>query len=124
MEGILLIRDLAIVLTAAGIAAWVCQRLGLSVIVGYLLAGTLVGPYTTPFKIISDLEQVHLLAQVGLVFLIFSIGLNLGLNRLKRLGVSVLIGTVISAILVLNGCRIFGWAIGWSVTASLFLAAC
>jgi CPA2 family monovalent cation:H+ antiporter-2 len=122
MSGILLIRDLAVVLVAAGLAAWICQRLGLSAVVGYLVAGAFIGPFTPPFAFVSDLDRVQTLAQIGLVFLIFSIGMNLSLSRLKRLGASTIVATAISAVLVLNGCRIFGWAIGWSHTASLFLA--
>ncbi|HRT58859.1 MAG TPA: cation:proton antiporter [Candidatus Paceibacterota bacterium] len=122
MTGIVFIRDLAVVLVTAGIAAWVCQRLGLSAVVGYLLAGAIIGPFTPPFALVADLDRVQTLAQIGLVFLVFSIGLNLSLSRLKRLGLSTVVATAISAILVLNGCRIFGWTMGWTTTASLFLA--
>ena len=122
MTGIVFIRDLAVVLVTAGIAAWICQRLGLSAVVGYLVAGAIIGPFTPPFALVADLERVQTLAQIGLVFLVFSIGLNLSLSRLKRLGLSTVLATVISAVLVLNGCRIFGWAMGWTTTASLFLA--
>ncbi len=122
MTGILLIRDLAIVLVVAGVAAWLCQRLGLSAIVGYLVAGAIIGPHTPPFALVADPDRVQTLAQVGLVYLIFSIGLNLSISRLKRLGLSVIVATVIGAVIVLNGGRLFGWALGWSMTASLFLA--
>ncbi len=122
MSGILLIRDLAVVLLIAGVAAWLCQRLGLSAIVGYLVAGAVIGPHTPPFALVADADRVQTLAQLGLVFLVFSIGLNLSLSRLKRLGLSVIAATAIGAIVVLIGGRLFGWAIGWSVTASLFLA--
>ncbi len=122
MAGILLIRDLAVVLVVAGLAAWVCQRLGLSAVVGYLVAGAVVGPFTPPFALVTDLDRIQTLAQIGLVFLIFGIGLNLGLNRLKRLGISTLVVTAIGALLVLCGCRVFGWALGWSTIAALFLA--
>lgn len=123
MTGILFIRDLAVVLVAAGAAAWLCQRLGLSAIVGYLVAGAAIGPYTPPFALVADADRVQTLAQVGLVYLVFSIGLNLSISRLKRLGLSVIVATAIGALVVLNGGRLFGWALGWSVTASLFLAA-
>jgi monovalent cation:H+ antiporter-2, CPA2 family len=121
--GILLIRDLAVVLVIAGASAWLSQRLGLSAIVGYLVAGAIIGPHTPPFALVSDADRVQTLAQLGLVFLVFSIGLNLSLSRLKRLGLSVIVATIIGAVLVLNGGRLFGWALGWSGTAGLFLAA-
>ena len=123
MSGILLIGDLAVVLIIAGAAAWLCRLLGLSAVVGYLVAGAVIGPNTPPFALVADLDRVQTLAQLGLVFLIFSIGLNLSINRLKRLGLSVILATVIGAVVVLNGGRLFGLALGWSNTASLFLAA-
>ncbi len=122
VSGIELIRDLAVVLVIAGAAAWLCRQAGLSAIVGYLVAGAILGPHTPPFALVSDLERVHTLAQLGLVFLIFSIGLNLSLSRLKRLGLPVVIATLIGALLVIHGGRLLGWALGWGVTASLFLA--
>lgn len=123
MTGLLFIRDLAVVLLIAGGVAWLCQRLGLSAVVGYLLAGMIIGPHTPPFALVADIDRVQTLAQVGLVFLIFSIGLNLSISRLKRLGLPVIIATVVGAVIVLNGGRLFGWAVGWGGTGSLFLAA-
>lgn len=122
MAGLTFIQDLAVVMLIAGGAAWLCQRLHLSAVVGYLVAGAVIGPHTPPFALVADLDRVQTLAQVGLVFLIFSIGLNLSLNRLRNLGFSVVAATAIGALLVLNVCRAIGWAAGWSATTSLFLA--
>jgi hypothetical protein len=116
------IRDLAVVTLVAGAAGWLCRRLGLSAVVGYLAAGIVIGPYTPPFQLVASKERVEMLAEFGLVFLIFSVGLGLSLGRLNRLGLSVALGTAISALLVLNLCRLFGATLGWSSTESLFLA--
>lgn len=117
------IQDLAVVLLVAGAVGVVCQRLRLSIVVGFLFAGVVIGPYTPPFQLVADLDRVQVLADVGLVFLIFSIGLDLNLKRLQRLGFSVAFATFLSAILLLNLGRFVGLALGWSATASLFLAA-
>jgi CPA2 family monovalent cation:H+ antiporter-2 len=122
MSATLLMQDLAIVLLVASAAAWACRRLGLSTVVGYLAAGMVVGPYTPPFQLVTDLERIQLLAQVGLVFLVFSIGLALSLPRLRRLGASVVLATAISAVLVFNLSRLVGLALGWSGTEAMFLA--
>ncbi|HVR36804.1 MAG TPA: cation:proton antiporter, partial [Methylomirabilota bacterium] len=122
MSGILLIRDLAVVLLIAAIVGWFCQRFKLSTVVGYLLAGAVIGPHTPPFPLVFDTDRVQTLAQVGLVFLIFSIGLGLSINRIKRLGLSIVIATAIAALLVLNGSRLLGLALGYSATQSLVLA--
>ncbi len=122
MPGLEFIRDLAVVLVIAGTVGWVCQRIGLSLVVGYLVAGAIIGPYTPPFQLVADLDRVQMLSQLGLVFLIFSIGLDLSLQRVRRLGLSVALATAIGALLVLYLCRLGGPALGWSNTQSLFAA--
>ena len=122
MLGFELVRDLAVVLLVAGAVGWLCQRLGLSLVVGYLVAGAIIGPFTPPFQLVADAGRVQMLSQLGLIFLIFSIGLNLGFPRMRRLGLSVVFATAIGAILVFNACRLLGLALGWSSTQSMFVA--
>jgi CPA2 family monovalent cation:H+ antiporter-2 len=117
------IRDLAIVMLVAGAVGWIFQRLQLSVVVGYLLAGVIIGPFTPPFQLVQSQERVQMLAELGLVFLIFAIGLELSLRRLQRMGFSVIVATLVSSVLILNGCRLIGAAIGLTAIQGLFLAA-
>jgi monovalent cation:H+ antiporter-2, CPA2 family len=79
MHGILFIQDLAVILVVAGAAGWICQRMGLSIVFGFLAAGILVGPRNPYLALVSDPERIGTLAQLGLVFLMFSIGLRLSL---------------------------------------------
>jgi len=123
MDGLTLLQDLAVVLLAAGIIGLLCRRLGLSVIVGYLLAGIFIGPYTPPFSYLQDLERVQTLSQLGLVFLMFAIGLGLSLSRLGRLGPAPIIATGLAAFLVMTLSRLGLQAFGFSDAESLFVAA-
>ncbi len=123
MEGINLIQDLAIVLLAAGVAGALCKRIGLSVIVGYLVAGMVIGPYTPPVSLLIDIGRIETLSQIGLVFLMFAIGLNLSLSKFRQLGAGVFIATILGALLVLNITRLIGIGVGWSTNQSLFIAA-
>jgi CPA2 family monovalent cation:H+ antiporter-2 len=123
MDGIGLIQDLAIVLLTAGIAGTLCRRLGLSVIVGYLVAGTIIGPFTPPFSFIQDVDRIQTLSQVGLVFLMFGIGLGLSLSRLGRMGWSTLFATGLGAFLMLVLTQILGRFVGWTPTQAMFIAA-
>lgn len=122
MEDTLLLRDLAIVLTAATAAGWLLQRLGLSAVVGYLLAGIIIGPFSPAVKLVSNIDHVQFLAQIGLVFLMFAIGLGLSLARLRRMGLSIVIAVIISSLLLFNLCRLFGLAMDWNNFQTLFLA--
>jgi CPA2 family monovalent cation:H+ antiporter-2 len=123
VHGINFIQDFAVVLLVAAAVGWICQRMGLSVVVGYLVAGIVVGPFTPPFSLVTDGTRIETLAQVGLVFLMFSIGLKLSLRRLKRLGFLLLAGVFASALVVYCMARLGGLAVGWNSTESLFLAA-
>ena len=123
MDGIDFIQDLAIVLLGAGIAGVLCKRIGLSVIVGYLLAGIIIGPHTPPFSYIRDIERIETLSQLGLIFLMFGIGLGLSLTRLKKMGLSTLVATGLGAFFVLNLTQLLGKAAGWTPAQSLFIAA-
>lgn len=122
MHGIYFIQDLAVILVVAGLVGWVCQRLGLSVVVGFLAAGMVVGPYTPPFSLVSDPGRIETLAQIGLVFLMFSIGLRLSVRKLRRLGFSLMFATFGGAIMVYYLTRLLGAALGWGSTETLFLA--
>ncbi len=122
MDGINLIQDLAIVLLAAGFAGALCKRIGLSVIVGYLAAGILIGPYTPPFSFITDINSIQTLSQVGLVFLMFAIGLGLSLTKLTRLGLPTLVATGLGAFLMLNLTQLLGAFLGWTSLQSMFVA--
>ncbi len=122
MHGINFIQDLAVILVVAGVVGWVCQRVGLSVVVGFLGAGMIVGPYTPPFSLVSDAERIETLAQLGLVFLMFSIGMRLSLRKLRRLGLGLFLAAMGGAVLVYYLTRLLGAVVGWSSTESLFLA--
>ena len=117
-----LIRDLAVVLLVAAATGWLCRRAGFSSVVGYLAAGMVIGPYTPPFQLVGSIDRVQMLADLGLVFLIFSVGLGLSLGRLQRLGWSLGLATLIGALLMLNCCGLVGEMLGWTWTQSLFLA--
>ena len=122
MHGIYFIQDLAVILIVAGVVGWMCQRIGLSVIVGFLVAGMVVGPYTPPFSFVSNPDRIETLAQLGLVFLMFSIGMRLSLRKLRRLGLSLLFAAMGGAVMIYYLTRLLGAAMGWSSTESLFLA--
>lgn len=122
MQETIFVRDLAVALLAAAGAGWLLQRIGLSAVVGYLLAGMAIGPFSPAFQLVSNLNHIQLLAQIGLVFMMFAIGLGLNLARLQRMGLSIILAVTISSILLFNVCRVFGTVMGWSGFQTLFLA--
>ncbi|MDR2844594.1 MAG: cation:proton antiporter, partial [Puniceicoccales bacterium] len=117
-----LVQDIAIVLLSAGLAGIIFKKIGLSVIVGYLLAGVVIGP-NTPIHMISDEARIAQLAQVGLVFVMFAIGLNLSLTKLAKMGLSTIFATALGAVFVFMLTVLLGQASGWSSKQSIFVAA-
>lgn len=122
MIGFDFIQDLALVMLIAAAAAWVCQRMGVPGVVGYITAGILIGPLAGPHALVSDSGRIQSLAQIGLVFLIFNIGQRVRLQRLKRVGLPLILATAGMAALVLVGCRALGATLGWPAMHSLVLA--
>ncbi len=78
------LRDLALVLGTAGVTTIICQLVRLPVVLGYLVAGILIGPHT-PFPIFADIETTSQLAELGVILLMFSLGLEFNLRTLARL---------------------------------------
>lgn len=122
MSGFDFIQDLGLVMLVAAAAAWLCQRIGVPVVIGYITAGILIGPHTHSYALVSDPERIQSLAQIGLVFLIFSIGQGVKLQRLRKVGLPLVLATLAIAAMVLVGTRVLGVALGWPGEYSLVLA--
>jgi len=123
MDGLSLVQDFAVILLVAAVAGWLMRMIGLSAVVGYLLAGIAVGPFTPPFAFITDIGRIQTASQLGLVFLMFFVGLNLSLERIQRLGMPIVLATVLTAAVVYNLAQLFAWAVGWDDLQALLFAA-
>ncbi|HRE05061.1 MAG TPA: cation:proton antiporter [Opitutaceae bacterium] len=123
MHGIDLILDLSVILAGAALAGWLCRQIRVSVVVGFMLAGILVGPHTEAVALIQDLPRIQMLAQVGLVFLMFSIGLRLSLRKLRRLGVGMILGVLGAFAITYHFSRLLGLILGYEGPAGIFFAS-
>lgn len=122
-EATLLFRDLAVVLVAAGAVALLFHQLRQPVILGYLLAGFVVGPYSWGPSFVTDAGVMGLLGELGIVFLLFALGLEFSLGKLRKVGATAIVaGTIEIAIMLLLGYGI-GRALGWGPLAATFLGA-
>jgi CPA2 family monovalent cation:H+ antiporter-2 len=118
-----LLKDLAIIMTLAGAALVVFRRLGQPPVLAYLLAGLIVGPFVLPTVSLADTESIRALADLGLVFLLFALGLEFGWERIRQVGLRViLIGLVEISFMVALGYEL-GLLMNWSGTEALFLGA-
>jgi CPA2 family monovalent cation:H+ antiporter-2 len=119
MEHSELVFDLAAALAAAFIGGWVARRLGQPVLIGYLLAGLVIGPHTPGFD--ADRERVQQLAELGVAFLMFGLGVEFSISELLRVRriVSVAGGIQIPLTIALG--VFVGIASGWSAEESFLL---
>jgi CPA2 family monovalent cation:H+ antiporter-2 len=119
LEDLRLIVDLVLVLGAAFLGGMIAQRLKLPVLVGYILAGVIVGPNTPGLT--ADGDRVLLLANLGVAFLMFALGVEFSLHELMRVRkVATTAGLLQIPLTILVGIGA-GQLIGWSMKASLLL---
>lgn len=108
-----LINDLGVILATAAIVAILFQRLRLPVIFGYLGAGVLLGPNLFPFSPVQDLAVVQELSELGVVFLLFYIGMEFNLRRLQRVlipaSAAVMLQTIFMLVIGVGAAALAGW---------------
>src|SRR6185436_6833358 len=80
------LRDLTLVLAVAAVTTVVFQKLRQPVVLGYLLAGAIISPNTPGIPLVANLEVVHTLAELGVILLMFSLGLEFSFRKLIRVG--------------------------------------
>ena len=109
-----LINDLALILISAGIVTLVFKKLKQPLVLGYIVAGFLVSPHMPYIASVADMANVHLWADIGVMFLLFSLGLDFSFKKILKMGASPIISTItiiffMSVIGVLVG-HLFGWS--------------
>src|SRR6185503_7155973 len=123
MHSLEFLQDLAVVLMVAGVVTLLFHRFKQPVVLGYILAGFIIGPHTPPFSLITSEESINTLSEIGVILLMFSLGLEFSLRKLKRVGGTAVIAAVLE-ILVMGWVGYeLGRAFGWNNTDSLFLGA-
>ena len=116
-----LINDLAYILVSAGIVTIVFKRLKQPLVLGYIVAGFLVSPHMPYTASVVDTENVHLWADIGVMFLLFSLGLDFSFKKILKMGASPIISTV-SIIFCMSMLGIVvGHGFGWSRMDCIFL---
>lgn len=116
-----LISDLVVVIVSAAIGGIISSCLGQPVIVGYLLAGSIIGP--GGLKFIHELVQVETVAQFGVVFLLFALGLEFSLTKLKAVGPVAVLGGLLQIVIFMLLCGISAMVCGAKLSEGVFVGA-
>lgn len=118
-----LIYDLALMLGLASIVIIIFQKIHQPVVLGYLVAGLIIGPHTPPHSLIRDIGNIKTLSELGVIFLMFSLGLEFSFQKLARVGFSASVTGTIEVLLMTFIGYVVGRMMGWSVYNALFLGA-
>ncbi|HSI91335.1 MAG TPA: cation:proton antiporter, partial [Adhaeribacter sp.] len=116
-----LITDLALILGAAGITTLIFKKLNQPLVLGYIIAGILVGPNFPFLPSVTEGASIHIWAEIGVIFLLFSLGLEFSFKKLARVGGPASITAVVEAVSMLGRGYVTGQFMGWSMLDSVFL---
>ncbi len=116
-----LITDLALLLIVAGITTLLCKRLKQPTVIGYILAGFLIGPVVDFVPTVGDMANIDLWAEIGVIFLMFALGLEFSLHKLASVGSTSFITAFVEVPGMLLTGFIAGKLLGWDTMNSIFL---
>lgn len=116
-----MIQDLALMLVVAGVVTIIFKKLKQPLVLGYILAGFLVSPHMTYTASVVDTDNIQLWADIGVMFLLFSLGLDFSFKKILKMGASPIISTA-TIIFSMSMLGVFvGHLFGWSQMDCTFL---
>ena len=116
-----LISDLAVMMLTAGIITIIFKRIKQPLILGYILAGFLISPYFPLFTTVVDTESISTWSEIGIIFLMFHLGLEFNLHKLASVGSTAIITTVVGVVGMLAMGYGTGMALGFGSMNSICL---
>jgi CPA2 family monovalent cation:H+ antiporter-2 len=116
-----LIKDLALILSAAAFTTLLFRKLKQPVVLGYIIAGILVSPNFKFFPNITEISSINIWAEIGVIFLLFSLGLEFSFKKLVQVGSAASITAIVEVVLMLSLGYATGQLLGWSFIDSIFL---
>ncbi|MVT12196.1 cation:proton antiporter domain-containing protein [Chitinophaga tropicalis] len=116
-----LITDLALILITAAITTLIFKRLKQPLVLGYIVAGLLAGQHVSFIPSVSDEANIRIWSEIGVIFLLFSLGLEFSFKKLIKVGGSASITAIVEVIFMLLLGYGVGQLMGWSTMDSIFL---
>lgn len=123
MHAAAFIQDLAVIMLVAGMVTIIFHRMKQPVVLGYILAGLILGPHTPPFSMVQDNHTIEILAELGIVFLMFSLGLEFSLRKLRAVGATAVVAALVEIVVMVWLGYEIGTYFGWKPMDAIFLGA-
>ena len=120
-ENLGLVADLALILTSAGVVTVIFKLLKQPLVLGYLVAGFLVGPHLHIFPTVTDVTDVEVWSEIGIIFMMFAVGLEFSFKKLMSVGSKAFLTAFIGIIGMIGVGALLGLIMGWGVMESIFL---
>lgn len=120
-ENLKLVADLALILTSAGVVTVIFKLLKQPLVLGYLVAGFLVGPHLHIFPTVTDVADVEVWSEIGIIFMMFGLGLEFSFKKLMSVGSKAFITAFLGIIGMMGVGSLLGFVMGWGNMESIFL---
>ncbi len=122
IEIVNILQDFAIIMIVAAVMTIISYKLKQPLILGYIGAGIIIGPHTPPFNLISNTDVLNLFAEIGIILLLFTVGMEFPIQKLKNIGKRATIITVVEQVGTLIAGYFVGRALGFSFYDSIFIS--
>ena len=116
------VQDFAVIMIVAAVMLFITFKLKQSMVIGYILAGMVIGPFTPPFTLIHSVETVNAFAELGIIMLLFVIGTDFPINKLRSVGRISIVVALAESMGTLLITYIVAQLLGFSFFDSLFIA--
>ena len=120
-ENLKFVADLALILTSAGVVTVIFKLLKQPLVLGYLVAGFLVGPHLHIFPTVTDIAEVEAWSEIGIIFMMFGVGLEFSFKKLMSVGSKAFITAFVGIIGMMGVGTLLGVIMGWGIMESIFL---
>src|SRR5919106_666128 len=118
-----ILQDLAVIMVVAGAMAIISYRLKQPMVIGYIGAGMIIGPHTPPFSLVLNLDALNLFAEIGIILLLFVVGMEFPIEKLRKIGRKAFVIAISEALGTFSAGYLVGQiALNFSFFDSLFLA--
>jgi CPA2 family monovalent cation:H+ antiporter-2 len=117
-----LVQDFAVIMVVAAVMLFITFKLKQPMVIGYILAGMVIGPFTPPFTLIHSVETVNAFAELGIIMLLFVIGTDFPINKLRSVGKISIVVALAESMGTLLIVYIVAQLLGFSFYDSLFIA--
>jgi CPA2 family monovalent cation:H+ antiporter-2 len=115
------LQDLAVVMLVAGLVTILFRWLKQPVVLGYIIAGVIIGPNVLPSPLIRSEESIHTLSELGIIFLLFTLGLEFNFRKIRQIGATALIVAPLETGLMFFAGYQIGQAFGWRTMDCVYL---